>query len=349
MQPCPLRDEAARLANLRIPLRPQVADLGRRDDRPVHGADRRHDREHLDPQLQQDLDAPVDTVSWVLNAYNIVFAVLLVSMGRLADQFGRRRFFLIGMAIFTVGSLLCAISSVDRRADRVPRDPGRRRRDPRADRAGDDRAGVPARQRGLGLALMAVVANRPPRSGRPSAACWWSSGWPFDAAGTGSSSSTSRSGSLGMALAVRVVPETCDPTSGTGGRLVRDGNRWVAAIFCLTYGLVEANTRGWGRRGSSPCSPAPSLLRRRVRALAALGDSRCWRPRCSATGSSWAPARLCCCSDRADGPAVPGRARVREHVGLLGAQGGAGGRPVAVMAMVVSPLVGRQSATCHLG
>ena len=38
------------------------------------------------PQLQRDLDAPVDTVSWVLNAYNIVFAVLLVSMGRLADQ-----------------------------------------------------------------------------------------------------------------------------------------------------------------------------------------------------------------------------------------------------------------------
>ena len=53
------------------------------------------------PQLQRDLDASVDTVSWVLNAYNIMFAVLLVSMGRLADQFGRSRFFLIGMTIFT--------------------------------------------------------------------------------------------------------------------------------------------------------------------------------------------------------------------------------------------------------
>src|SRR3990170_2575491 len=38
------------------------------------------------PELQRDLDAPVDTVSWVLNAYNIMFAVLLVGMGRLADQ-----------------------------------------------------------------------------------------------------------------------------------------------------------------------------------------------------------------------------------------------------------------------
>src|ERR687884_14002 len=61
------------------------------------------------PQLERDLHAPVDTVSWVLNAYNIMFAVLLVSMGRLADQFGRRRFFLIGMSIFTFGSLLCAL------------------------------------------------------------------------------------------------------------------------------------------------------------------------------------------------------------------------------------------------
>src|SRR2546423_9398740 len=63
------------------------------------------------PQLQRDLHSSVDTVSWVLNAYNIMFAVLLVSMGRLADQFGRKRFFLIGMSIFTIGSLLCALST----------------------------------------------------------------------------------------------------------------------------------------------------------------------------------------------------------------------------------------------
>ena len=50
------------------------------------------------------------TVTWVINAYNIIFAVLLVSMGRLADQFGRKRFFVIGMVVFTIGSALCAIS-----------------------------------------------------------------------------------------------------------------------------------------------------------------------------------------------------------------------------------------------
>src|ERR671922_1543982 len=62
------------------------------------------------PTLQRELDADVDTVSWVLNAYNIMFAVLLVSMGRLADQFGRPRLFLIGMSLFTLGSLLCALA-----------------------------------------------------------------------------------------------------------------------------------------------------------------------------------------------------------------------------------------------
>ena len=41
------------------------------------------------PQLQAELSTDISTVTWVINTYNIVFAVLLVSMGRLADQFGR--------------------------------------------------------------------------------------------------------------------------------------------------------------------------------------------------------------------------------------------------------------------
>src|SRR5947207_3842985 len=53
------------------------------------------------PSLAHSLHTSIASVSWVLNAYNIVFAVLLVPMGRLADQFGRKRFYLLGMAIFT--------------------------------------------------------------------------------------------------------------------------------------------------------------------------------------------------------------------------------------------------------
>jgi EmrB/QacA subfamily drug resistance transporter len=47
-------------------------------------------------------------LSWVLNAYAIVFAALLVPAGRLADHFGRRRFLLSGLLVFTLASALCA-------------------------------------------------------------------------------------------------------------------------------------------------------------------------------------------------------------------------------------------------
>ena len=48
--------------------------------------------------------------SWVLNAYALVFAALLVPAGRLADHFGRRRFLLAGVAVFTVASAACAVA-----------------------------------------------------------------------------------------------------------------------------------------------------------------------------------------------------------------------------------------------
>ncbi|OJV89616.1 MAG: hypothetical protein BGO39_37300 [Chloroflexi bacterium 54-19] len=60
--------------------------------------------------IETKLNTDLTTVSWVLNAYNLVFAVLLVTMGRFADQFGRKRLFMIGMVLFSVGSLLCAVS-----------------------------------------------------------------------------------------------------------------------------------------------------------------------------------------------------------------------------------------------
>jgi EmrB/QacA subfamily drug resistance transporter len=49
-------------------------------------------------------------LSWVLNGYAIVFAALLVPAGRLADHYGRRRFLLAGVVLFTAGSVVCAVS-----------------------------------------------------------------------------------------------------------------------------------------------------------------------------------------------------------------------------------------------
>ncbi len=51
------------------------------------------------------------TLSWVLNAFTIVYAALLVPAGRLADTFGRKRVFLVGLAIFGVGSLACGVAT----------------------------------------------------------------------------------------------------------------------------------------------------------------------------------------------------------------------------------------------
>ena len=60
------------------------------------------------PDIERDFsEATRADLSWVLNAYNIVFAALLVPAGRLADLLGRRRMFLIGVTAFVAASALC--------------------------------------------------------------------------------------------------------------------------------------------------------------------------------------------------------------------------------------------------
>src|SRR5690349_4202007 len=54
--------------------------------------------------------ASLASLSWVLNAYNIVFAALLVPAGRLADLLGRRRLFFAGLFVFVVASALCGLA-----------------------------------------------------------------------------------------------------------------------------------------------------------------------------------------------------------------------------------------------
>lgn len=58
------------------------------------------------PAIERDLHTNVATVQWVINGYAMVFGVLIVTGGRLADMFGRRRIFFAGAAIFAGFSLL---------------------------------------------------------------------------------------------------------------------------------------------------------------------------------------------------------------------------------------------------
>src|SRR3954466_15685303 len=61
------------------------------------------------PDMERDFaGTSLAGLSWVLNAYAIVFAALLVPAGRWADRTGRKRAFLGGLALFTVASAACA-------------------------------------------------------------------------------------------------------------------------------------------------------------------------------------------------------------------------------------------------
>jgi NTE family protein len=61
------------------------------------------------PDIEQSFTgSSIGTLSWILTAYNIVFAAFLVPAGRIADLLGRRRIFLAGLAVFTLSSALCA-------------------------------------------------------------------------------------------------------------------------------------------------------------------------------------------------------------------------------------------------
>src|SRR4051812_30414592 len=63
------------------------------------------------PSIKQAFpDTSVAGLSWVLNAYNIVFAALLVPAGRLADLVGRRRLFFIGLWVFMLASAACGLA-----------------------------------------------------------------------------------------------------------------------------------------------------------------------------------------------------------------------------------------------
>jgi EmrB/QacA subfamily drug resistance transporter len=62
------------------------------------------------PTISKDLHAGFADLQWVINAYTLALAVFLVTVARLGDLFGRKRMFMIGLAIFTLGSFLCGIS-----------------------------------------------------------------------------------------------------------------------------------------------------------------------------------------------------------------------------------------------
>ena len=62
------------------------------------------------PTIQRDFNTTVQGLEWTVNAYTLSFAVLLMTGAALGDRFGRKRVFMIGLAVFTFASALCALA-----------------------------------------------------------------------------------------------------------------------------------------------------------------------------------------------------------------------------------------------
>jgi EmrB/QacA subfamily drug resistance transporter len=184
--------------------------------------------------------ASLSSLSWVLNGYTIVFAAVLVPAGRWADRIGRRRLFVAGLVVFTVGSLLCGLAPgvLLLIAARVIQAAG---------------AGlmVPT---SLSLLLAAV-----PGPARPQAIGTWSAVGALGAAlGPVIGGLLVQVGwrlvfwinlPVGIAavlLAVRLLPESKDEQAGEDRPDVLGAALLAIAVALVAFALVKAPTYGWG-------------------------------------------------------------------------------------------------------
>ncbi len=191
------------------------------------------------PLIIRRLEGSVISVSWVMNGYNLVLTVLFLTMGRLADRYGHKLLFVLGLALFTVASLFCArAESVDALiAWRVVQAVGAAAVVPTAlalllQAYPEERQGFAA---GLFGALSSAAAAAGPVLGGVLVQRW---GWPavfwFNVP----------VGALGVAMALTLVRRR-------GGQRSREPLDWAgvglvtAGLFCLTLAIIQGNDWGW--------------------------------------------------------------------------------------------------------
>ncbi|BCB84480.1 hypothetical protein Psuf_017930 [Phytohabitans suffuscus] len=63
------------------------------------------------PDMSADLDASLNQILWIVNAYVLVYAVLLITAGRLGDLYGPKQLFIIGLVVFTLASAACGFAT----------------------------------------------------------------------------------------------------------------------------------------------------------------------------------------------------------------------------------------------
>jgi len=196
--------------------------------------------------IQSYYDTSFGAIEWVMNAYILAFAVLLVTLGRFADLWGRRRLFIAGMALFTVGSLACGLAPTIGLliAFRVLQGIGGAAMMPST--LSIVAAVFPPGRRGAAMGVWGGVSGLATAIGPtlggvivqyvtwPAAADSWR--WIFLV--------NIPIGVLGVLLALRLVPESRNPTAVQSLDLPGVG-LVSASLFCLTFALIEGQNLGW--------------------------------------------------------------------------------------------------------
>ena len=191
------------------------------------------------PSIQRDLGVGLSELEWIVSGYALSFAALMLIGGKLADAYGRRAIFVIGIAVFTLASLACGLSTSGEIliAARVAQGAGAALMNPAT--LSIIAATFPPRQRGTAIGIWAGVsalalAIGPLVGGLLSDHASWH--WIFFI--------NVPVGIVGIAASFLLIDESRDPTHE---RLDLPGLATSAiGLFALTYGLIEANTYGWG-------------------------------------------------------------------------------------------------------
>src|SRR3984885_2488251 len=62
------------------------------------------------PSIQRSLHMSISSLEWIVTAYALTFAALLITGGKLGDLYGRKRMFMAGLVVFTLASLACGLA-----------------------------------------------------------------------------------------------------------------------------------------------------------------------------------------------------------------------------------------------
>jgi EmrB/QacA subfamily drug resistance transporter len=191
------------------------------------------------PSIQSDLNIGISELEWVVNGYALTFAVLMLTGGKLADLFGRRFIFVVGLAIFTAASLACGLAPNANMliGARVIQGVGSALMNPAT--LSIITATFPPRQRGMAIGVWAGVsalalAIGPLVGGVITQHISWN--WIFFI--------NVPVGILAIVVARLVIRESRDTSAEQ--RLDLPGLLTSAiGLFALIYALIEANTYGW--------------------------------------------------------------------------------------------------------